>query len=508
MSDRQAKIAATMKAGRALRRRSSPTAAATSSDQLTARPTEPARPLTVSLPRIPTGCSPRRESVQRQEDSPFELHATVRSQSDAELLDTPPSARSSRRDLAKRVEELERQLMEQSRSRSPVCRSPRPEEPRGRPAVRQVRQRPARLVFDDELDEREHSPQGSVFSRLGSPVPAAVGLREDSPDRDPVDVNWTTLIDLALQLSGHRRSPSPDNQGAAGLLASAPPAAKARFTFPPSKGVLDSLDKAYGRFTAEADQDCRPESLPSEATTQVSANKVSRNFNIRFHGANIFPLSALSAKPSPEENSYLRPRAEPAVPIGKLNDAEALMRRSLRSMSSLDWLLNTLREVSRLPHQDETVLEALWTNIQKTLGFCTDFTTGAFMSTLVARREAFLKSCDTMKVPRRVHTWAALRPPFSTGRPSLLGDTGDVFRSASREERELAIVSSLSTDRRQQSRSNNSTSNRGNSFRGRDRQQNQRVASVVSRPPASSQQRPKKEGSNSTSNFRRGGSRH
>ena len=184
------------------------------------------------------------------------------------------------------------------------------------------------------------------------------------------------------------------------------------------------------------------------------------------------------------------------------------MRRSLRSMSSLDWLLNTLREVSRLPHQDETVLEALWTNIQKTLGFCTDFTTGAFMSTLVARREAFLKSCDTMKVPRRVHTWAALRPPFSTGRPSLLGDTGDVFRSASREERELAIVSSLSTDRRQQSRSNNSTSNRGNSFRGRDRQQNQRVASVVSRPPASSQQRPKKEGSNSTSNFRRGGSRH
>ena len=186
------------------------------------------------------------------------------------------------------------------------------------------------------------------------------------------------------------------------------------------------------------------------------------------------------------------------------------MRRSIRTLSTLDWLLNTLREVSRLPHQDETVFEALWNNVQKTLGFCTDFTTGAFLSTLIARREAFVRACDSLRVPRRVHTWASLRPAFSTGRPSLLGETGDVFRTAAREERELAIVNSLSSSRQtnQQQQQQQRSSNSGFSRRGRGDapRQQPRMASVVSRPQASSNRGRSKDSGNNNSSGRRGNS--
>ena len=528
MSDRQSKIAATMKAGKALRRRSSPAKIPVPSSSVNmAAPivldcqqstvvSSEARGLSVTIPHIPTGCSPVRPRDGRPQrpvrpnvdDSPLEVHPRVHSDFDAELLSTPPARPAmstvGEPNLSARVLELEKILRDmanahRTRSRSPINRSPAAEEqPRGRCPTRQRR---VRLDFDSPVTVP--SPQPSdVFSRLGSPVRADL-----SPERDPMDVNWTTLVDLGLQLSGQRRSPSPDPAShSEGLLAAATPSRDKCF-FPPSKGVMDSIHKAYSLFTADAEEDCRPESLPSEASTQVNANKFAKTFNVKFHGKTSFPLSAQSARPSSEEQSYLRSRAEPAVPIARLTEPETLLRRSIRAISTLDWLLNTLKEVSRLPHQDETVLDALWYNVQKTLGFCTDFTTGAFLSTLVARREAFVKACDTLKVPRRVHTWAALRPPFSSGRPSLLGDTGDVFRAAAREERELAIVNSLSSGRQNSQQQRNASSySSGNSRRGRnDAPRGARVSSVVSRPQASNQRgRGKDSGSSSTS--RRGGS--
>jgi hypothetical protein len=177
------------------------------------------------------------------------------------------------------------------------------------------------------------------------------------------------LVDLALQISGQRRSPSPDRlQSSEGLLASTGAAPKSRTSFPPSKGVVESLQKAFEKFSAGGDSaDSRPETLPSEATTQVQSSKFAKNFNLRFHGGSSFPLAALSAKPSPEELSYLRPRAEPSVSITKLSEVEVLLRKAVRTLSTLDWLLNTLKEVSQLPHLDELLVDSLWANVQKTL---------------------------------------------------------------------------------------------------------------------------------------------
>jgi len=237
---------------------------------------------------------------------------------------------------------------------------------------------------------------------------------------------------------------------------------------------MQSLKKPFDLFTGEKNMgSCAPGDLPSEASTQVPAHKFVKGFNPRFHGGASFPFSIFSAKPSAEELSNLRSGAEPAVPIAKVGDVEILLRKAVRTLSSLDWLLATLKETTNMPNWDKDVLDALWANIQRTLSFTTDFTTGAVVTALVARREAFLKSCDSLKVPRRVHTWAALRPILSSGRPSLLGDTADGFRIASKEDREMAIVSSLS-------------SNRGSSSRYSNRpKSSSKVASAVSKPTSS-----------------------
>ena len=504
--DRQAKIAATMRAGMAIRRNASPASKVSLAEASPLKRAKldtetskqdgagesaslsPVRRQLISLPEIPTGCTPPRPSNasrSRQASPILQVHATLRSESDVELLGSPSPARPARParpavesvniDLTQRVRELEAKLLEmaQPKPASPKRRVSFPALPetprRGRSERRANRSRPA-----------ASSPRRSVFDRLGdrdddlgnrrSPSPGS----DKSPERDvATDVSWSTMVDLGLCLSGRERSPSPDYSNADGLLASQQPV-RSRHTFPPSKGVMDSLHKSFKKYTGEDDvQDCRPESLPSEATSHLAASKFVRAFNPRFHGGNSFPLHLQAPKPSTEESSYLRNKVEPAVPISKVGDVEQLLRRAMRTINTLDWLLATLREVSRLPHQDQHVLDALWGNVQRTLAFSTDFTSAAFLTSLIARREAFLKSCDPMKVPRRTHTWAALRSPFSAVRQSLLGDTGDVFRLASREERELAIVNSLSSNR---------------SAQGQRRDQSARtprVASTVSRPQAS-----------------------
>ena len=449
-------------------------------------PNSPKRPL-ISLPLIPTGCTPPRASASQTASGSASpvllLHPTLRSESDAELLGSPSPTRP--KDLSRRVKELEEKLM---RMAQPVPVPPTVNRQvsftEGSPRRGRDRKRPLPRDFDDEPSPPRRR---SVFSRLGvreeDPVRRSLSPESDhSPDREREvrnDVGWCTLVELGLCLSGRQRSPSPEARNAEGLIASNPKP-RSKHTFPPSKGILDSLQKSFEKYTGGQDlQDCRPEGLPSEATTHVPASKFVKAFNMRFHGGNTFPLSLMSSKPSSEESSFLRSRAEPAVPINKVGDVEVLLRKSIRTMSSLDWLLATLREVSRLPHQDGHVVEALWDNIQKTLAFTTDFTTAAFTATLISRREAFLKACDPMKVPRRTHTWAALRPLMTSTRPSLLGDVGDAFRQASREEREMAIVNSLSSNRQHQ----NQRRDQGNNNNTRS---SYRVSSVVSRPQASS----------------------
>ena len=150
MSDRQAKIAATIKAGMALRRRSSPAATVRKSPSKTS-----SNPI-IALPVIPTGCTPPRPSSTASRpqivDSPLEVHVAPSSELDFELLKSPPPVRASSTDLARRVQELERMLqVSRDRSRSPVDRARRDQavspRSRGRQATRQVRR--VRLEMDE-----------------------------------------------------------------------------------------------------------------------------------------------------------------------------------------------------------------------------------------------------------------------------------------------------------------------------------------------------------------------
>ena len=80
-------------------------------------------------------------------------------------------------------------------------------------------------------------------------------------------------------------------------------------------------------------------------------------------------LTVKSLNPTPEEKSFLCPNAEPAVPIAKCADIEFLLRKNIRTLSSLDWLLRTLQEVNALPHQDGADLDSLRSHIRSTLAY-------------------------------------------------------------------------------------------------------------------------------------------
>ena len=195
--------------------------------------------------------------------------------------------------------------------------------------------------------------------------------------------------------------------------------------------------------------------MPSDVTLKIPVTKFGPSFRARYHGGDDFPVNIRSNQPTDEESSFLRPGTEPTVPIRKMGDFEHLLRKNTRVLSSLDWLLTTLKEVSSLPHQDASVVDALWALVQRTLGYVTDFSSCALCSTMLARREAFLKACDSTKVPRRTHTWATLRPLFPPS-SALLGDAASTLRNAAREDREMHLISSLSAASRRTSGSRRS----------------------------------------------------
>ena len=285
-----------------------------------------------------------------------------------------------------------------------------------------------------------------MFSRLGSR--ASHRSRSRSPDpSDQTDHSWSALIDMAMVLAGETAPPPPTPASGTGLM-DRPAAAPARNTFPPSSGVTKALEAAFDRFSGgHCLKDVLPGQLPSDVTLKPPLGRFGHGFHHKFHGGDEFPIPIRSLVPSAEEASFLRPGAEPAVPIKKVADVEYLLRKNVRVLSTLDWLLQALKEVSSLPHQDAAVMEALWDQIRRILSYSTEFTAGALMSTIVFRREAFLRGCDTAKVPRRTHTWAALRPPFSS-MTALLGDASNALRSSAREDREMELMSSLSSSRR------------------------------------------------------------
>jgi hypothetical protein len=266
----------------------------------------------------------------------------------------------------------------------------------------------------------------------------------------PPDVSWTTLVELGRLLAGVPQAEVTPHKTGAGLMAPEQESAD-HLSFPPSEGVVAALRRAFGQFTHGHDlEDVRPDSMPGDVTTRIPSAKFAKTFNAQYHGGAAFPMAVKSLQPSAEEKAYLRPGADPAVPIAKVGELEYLMRKNVRSLSSLDWLLRTLKEVYSLPNQDASVIEALWGQVTRTLTYSTDFASGTLMSAIVMRREAFLRGCDSLKVPRRTHTWAALRPPF--GSASLLGDTAEVLRKASRDDRDDLLVSSLSRQNCQTSR--------------------------------------------------------
>ena len=325
------------------------------------------------------------------------------------------------------------------RSRSPLQRAPasprRPPFRRGRSPVRSVQRSPAR--------SSSRESRGSVFSRLGSRASHRSPSR--SPDRpENPDVSWSALIDMAMVLAGETAPPPPPPTSSTGLL-DRPTAPPSRTSFPPSSGVTKALESAFEQFTGgHRLDDVPPGQLPSEVLVRPPVGRFGKGFKPEYHGGDAFPIPVKSLAPSADETSFLRPNADPSVPIKKVGDVEYLLRKNVRVLSTLDWLLQALREVSSLPHQDAAVMDALWTHIRKTLSYSTEFSAGALMSTIVLRREAFLRGCDTTKVPRRTHTWATLRPPFSSS-TALLGDASTSLRTSAREDKEMALMTSLSS---------------------------------------------------------------
>ena len=323
--------------------------------------------------------------------------------------------------------------------RSPHRRSPSPARGRRPPTPEDHNSSPG------TRDRSHSSDRRSVFSRLGRQRSASPSPTRRDPETQ-MDT-WKALIDLGLVLSGHKEAPPPTPVSGTGLLAASTSVSSARITFPPSSGVVDSLDRAFKLFSGnrsmEAMETVQPGGMPSDVTLKIPVTKLGASFRAKYHGGDDFPVAMKSNQPTEEESSFLRSGAEPSVSIRKLGDIEHLLRKNTRVLSSLDWLLTTLKEVSSLPHQDASVVDALWAQVQRTLGYATDFSSGALCSTMLSRREAFLRSCDAAKVPRRTHTWATLRPLFPSS-SALLGDAAATLRSAAREDREMQLISSLS----------------------------------------------------------------
>jgi hypothetical protein len=395
--------------------------------------------------------------------------ATAVTDSDKELLDSPvANEKSEIMDLRARLAMLEAQMATSS-NQEPVVNSPirrprslvrgvevitprrtlnfSPEESR---SFRRSRRRDEDHALSPvskrrRRDSPESRDRPSVFSRLGKPQSPDRSVEESS---DSMDMNWSALIDLGLLLAGRApKVPEFPLRSGGGLLPSEPFTRPSAVSFPASDGVVNSLTRAFDRFTLGHNMDeVSLDQMPGDVTTKPPVAKFAYGFNVKFHGGSDFPLSAKSATPNAEEMSYLRPGIEPAVPIGKVGDIEVLLRRSVRCISSLDWLLSTLKEVLSLPQHDQTVVDSLWNNITKILGYSTDMLSGAVISSVILRREAFLRSCDTLKVPRRTHAWATLRPIL--GSSSLLGDASEVLRQAAKEDREAAFMSSVSASSR------------------------------------------------------------
>ena len=311
----------------------------------------------------------------------------------------------------------------------------------------------------DEVDERSiHRLEGEVKKlkrslakqKLDRPRPAA-GF--DDPEvatafpKDP-EVKWSQVVAFGRQLQGLPSSTSGSRlASAAGPFLGqeeAPDRPALFFPFSPAtRAIIEQAFKTLAGKNSSFSFD-RPPAECQLSRERPSLSALSGDFDPNYHVDRQGDFSAFSATPSSEERNTLRKQSFKSSSY--LLDIEALCKRSLPTLSSLEWLLGSLQKemAHSAEDRDQKMVAALWHYMHRVLGTTTELAASAYASTLFARRKEFLREVDPLKVPGRLHAWMALRSPFAMEqKPSLFGEGLEQCRGFAREDRDHTLVRSV-----------------------------------------------------------------
>ena len=270
------------------------------------------------------------------------------------------------------------------------------------------------------------------------------------------EVPWREIIALGRHLHGLENPVQAPTHPV--LLGDKEPAEP--MAFPLSHHVEDAIKKA---FCTLAGNDAFDFSLPLRefdvTSKDTSLRSLSTSFDPVFHVDENASFSAFSSKPSPEESALLRDSRRASHSSTALSQIESLSKRSLLSLSTLNWLLGSLQKADPVQHAE--YIPTLWWFITRVLMSSMELSASVFGLSLQSRRLMFLNACDPLRVPDHLKPWLALRSPFARDpRPPLLGGSLEECRTAARENREVTLLSSLTarsvpnpTPRAQQKRS-------------------------------------------------------
>lgn len=253
------------------------------------------------------------------------------------------------------------------------------------------------------------------------------------------EVPWKEIIALGRHLHGLENPVEARSHPR--LLGDKEPADP--MAFPLSHHVEDAIKKA---FCVLAGNDAFDFSLPLRefgvTSRDTPLRALSASFDPVFHVDESAGFSAFSAKPSPEETALLRDPRRATHSSLALSQIESLSKRSLLSLSTLNWLLGSLQNSD--PEQHAQYIPTLWWFITRVLMSSMELSASTFALSLQARRLMFLNACDHLRVPDHLKPWLALRSPFARDpRPPLLGGSLEECRVAARENREVTLLSSL-----------------------------------------------------------------
>lgn len=301
-----------------------------------------------------------------------------------------------------------------------------------------------RSLARQKLDRAQGPQQPSRTASVVEPDGSTTG---DLPARDP-DVKWPQVVAFGRQLHG-----LPGTTGASTLASAGGPFLgreeqqdRPAVFFPFSPSTRAIVERS---FTALAGKNSsfsweRP---PAECHIQgdrPSLSVLSGDFDPGYHVDRQGNFSAFSAGPSPEERNCLKNQAFKSSSV--LSDMEALSKRTLLTLSSLEWLLGSLHKlVSGDPSRRDPQMEAsIWHYTHRVLQTTTELTASTFATALHARRKEFLLNVDPLRIPSRLHPWLALRSPFAAEqKPSFFGDSLDQCRSFAREDRDHTLLQSV-----------------------------------------------------------------